>query len=156
GCVSGTGAHDHCTAPDGAPVNGKECFNGPGGYCGHVLGIEARSYPPLAQDKEGLFNCSSTTDVAQVPNCDCEVTPGGADVCGSPRKLWIAYESDTKTCVSELTDFWDCMLNHTNFEKLVDTYGTGYRIVWGGAKQVPASCGTDYACAVSAAGFPVQ
>jgi hypothetical protein len=152
GCVTSTDGHDHCTAPAGAPVASKECFDGAGKYCGHTLGIEARSYPVVAgQDKEGLFDCSGQTDVLLDANCACAVTPGAADECVTPpgRRLWIAYETGTTTCVSQLTDFWDCLLSHSSFDDLVLSYGTGYTLGWGGIAQVPSSCGIDYGCATS-------
>ena len=156
GCVTGATGHDHCTAPQGAPVAGKECFNGAGLYCGHTLGIAARSYPVVpGADQEGLFGCSGGTDVLLDSNCACEVSPGAADQCVAKpgRRLWIAYETGTTTCVPELTGFWDCMLTHSTFDSLVLSYGTGYALSWGGIAQIPASCGTDFGCAVSAAGF---
>jgi hypothetical protein len=157
GCTVGSGGHDHCAAPPGTPIDGNECWNGAGKYCGHGLGIEARSYPDVpANNKEGLFDCSGKTDVTQVSNCDCEVNPAGADACGGPRKLWVAYETGTTTCVNELADFWDCFFNHTDYESFVDAYGTGYKVAWGGIAEVPQSCGTDYSCAVNAAGFAVS
>ncbi|HEY8039623.1 MAG TPA: hypothetical protein VIF15_07505, partial [Polyangiaceae bacterium] len=146
GCATAPGGHDHCTAPDGTPIDGQECFAGAGLYCGHTLGIEARSYPVVpGADKEGLFDCSGKTDVSLTTNCDCQVTPGGADSCvtGGGRKLWLAYETGTSTCVGQLTDFWDCLLDHSTFDDLVRSYGTGYTLSWGGAVQIPASCGTD-------------
>ena len=158
GCTTSTDAHDHCVAPQGAPIAGKECFDGAGAYCGHTLGIEARSYPVVpGHDQEGLFDCSGATDVSLTTNCACQVTPGGADECAtSPgRRLWIAYETGTTTCVPELTGFWDCMLAHSSFDDLVLSYGTGYTLSWGGIAQVPSSCGTDYGCAVSNAKFAV-
>jgi hypothetical protein len=158
GCTASTDAHDHCVAPRGAPIAGKECFNGAGAYCGHTLGIEARSYPVVpGRDHEGVFDCSGTADVSLTTNCPCQVTPGGADECATTpgRRLWIAYETGTTTCVPQLTDFWDCMLAHSSFDDLVLSYGTGYTLTWGGIAQVPASCGSDYACAVSHAGFGV-
>ena len=156
GCTTSANGHDHCVAPQGAPIAGKECFNGAGKYCGHTLGIEARSYPVVAgHDQEGLFDCSGATDVSLVTDCACAVTPGAADECVTApgRRLWIAYETGTSTCVSQLTDFWDCMLAHSTFDDLVLSYGTGYTLTWGGIAQVPSSCGTDYGCALSHAGF---
>lgn len=127
GCVAGTTAHDECTAPSGTPVNGKECFGGAGKYCGHVLGIEARSYPAPATNVEGLFSCDATAGVSLDARCACQVVPGGADECvppGGGRKLWIAYETAT-TCVSDLTDFFHCLLERTHFTDLALAYGTG-------------------------------
>ena len=129
-----------------------------GKYCGHTLGIEARSYPVVAgKDEEGLFDCSGQTDVLLDTNCACAVTPGAADECVTPpgRRLWIAYETGTTTCVSQLTDFWDCLLSHSSFDDLVLSYGTGYTLGWGGIAQVPSSCGIDYGCATSAAKWSV-
>jgi hypothetical protein len=158
GCAVASGGHDHCTAPNGAPIAGKECFAGAGKYCGHVLGIEARSYPVVA-NHEGLFDCDATNDVSQTTNCDCQVAPGESDECvpaGGGRKLYIAYEAGSQTCVPELTDFWHCLLERSNVADFQRAYGTGYTLAWGGIAQIPASCGTDYQCAVTNGHFAVN
>ena len=159
GCSAHTGGHDNCKAPDGAPIASKECFAGAGKYCGHTLGIEARSYPPKPKDVEGLFSCDGSSDVSLDSECACEVVPGGSDQCvpsSGGRKLYIAYGDDTTTCTPQLTDFWHCLLEHTNLSEFQLSYGTGYTLEFGAMARVPGSCGSDYQCVENAAHFPLR
>ena len=159
GCATSTTGHDHCNGPSGYPARGKECFNGSGAYCGHTLGIEARSFPP-ALDKEGLFACSGQTDVTLTSNCDCEVNPGISDTCstsgpGGSRKLYVAYET-SGSCPNTLTSFFQCLLGHTDLNNYANGYTTGYPLHWGGIQSVSASCGSGWQCVEDAAKFPLQ
>ena len=159
GCVAGAGGKDHCEGPPGYPARGTECFNGPGAYCGHTLGIEARSFP-IGNDKEGLFDCDENGGVTLTTNCDCEVNPGDADACsttgpGGSRKLYVATET-SGSCPSTLTDFFECLFGHTDLNAFAVDYTTGYPLRWGAVKSAPASCGADWQCVEDAAQFPLR
>ncbi len=75
------------------------------------------------------------------------LTLGFSPSARGANKLWLVWDSNTATCKDKTIDFFNCILNDTNFNKLAMTYSTGEALTLAGTHVLTTSCGaTDWNC----------
>jgi MYXO-CTERM domain-containing protein len=77
-----------------------------------------------------------------------------AAYAGAANKLWLAWDSSSTGCQQQTTDFFNCILDNSNFNTLALQYKYGEALTVGGTAAIGSGCGaTDFQCVVNAGGF---
>ncbi len=69
-------------------------------------------------------------------------------------KLWLAWDASTASCKQNTIDFFNCILDDTNFNALALQYRYGEGLTLAGSATLSQSCApSDFQCVVNATGF---
>jgi hypothetical protein len=143
------------------PCYAGGCANGCW-YCGTALQTYASMHgcvvPNLTGHTGDLFSCVAPDKTSPgnwtlgttCPN-GCSLNPSGPDFCTSSatHKLWIAYDGSNAGCAGGMTNMWNCIFGHSNFDQLEAAWPNGRALGLGAVQTIGSHCDVhhDYCCA---------
>jgi hypothetical protein len=70
------------------------------------------------------------------------------------RRLWIAWDAGTDSCMAQTLAWYDCLFHHTNFNAMIEDWPLGEPITEVAGTAVISGCGYNaFQCVVDRAGF---